>query len=947
MAFNPTGWADYKVVTVANSGAAVTGYQQVLQLLSVDVAFALWRSDGHDIRITTADGVTELPYWRRTWDSTNSIGELWFKCDLGAAGNTTFRLYYGNAGASDASSYDSTMQKLDTDGGTALALYHFDEGTGTPVDTTGNTTATLIGAGAWVGSDIGGWGPKQSQNFASGNALDCSGTNKAIKFANLLDTYGSAYSIEFVFKWPASPPVSNPRICMKYNTAGAAYNGIDLYLESSSGKLTFRTVYNTGASDVVHDAKSVTGESGLSTFKSGQVYRVVIQQSSTLGKELWINAALEAKYDAATTLPQNGSVGPFVLGAYDEGTGTSNYSNIQLDEFRVLNRWQTRDEIVCNWTRRKYFSGISTQQGRLTRSGSNPILEGAGGSAWDKDMAQEPVPYTDGTTWDLWYSGINNADPRSPIGLAQRANTSPEGSFTRNGSTPKLGLGNGGVTDSACHAGVFFEAGTWHLFYSDDITATANLRRATTTDKTTFTAVGVAIAHNQETTALGYANPQIVKAGSTYHMMCEGRSADGTKWILQHFTNTSITNDGGWVRSAAGVLNSLEYFEGHSFSHLSPFPVNGKWHGWYHTNTTDLVTPSVIVHAVSADLDYWLPDIGSGPVLDHCKDGLTVGGYQVDQIADAKMIESGGNTYLFYDVSANSAGVYAKICVSTYDGTVQQFVEGDNPRVSSVGNAGAQVITPSLHTNGHAFYAPTIIASNGISASLHTNVQSFFTPALTASTGLVASLYTGAQSFFAPTVSIAGGPQQLTANRIDNASVFYSPLLAPGAVSLAPSAYSNTQTFYNLTLTTSKTLANTLFANSSALYEPIVSLGSGPQVVSPSLFSNTQSFFTQVVTPGAVSLFPVLLTSSHAFYPAAVSSGSVSGSLSDADVARIAAAVLAALNATTGARTVGQHLQIQTAVLAGNETGAGTTHVTFTDGTAVVEADVPLPGAIG
>ncbi len=61
----------------------------------------------------------------------------------------------------------------------------------------------------------------------------------------------------------------------------------------------------------------------------------------------------------------------------------------------------------------------------------------------------------------------------------------------------------------------------------------------------------------------------------------------------------------------------------------------------------------------------------------------------------------------------------------------------------------------------------------------------------------------------------------------------------------------------------------------------------------------------------------------------------------------IATAVLAALNATTGTRTVGQHLQIQTAVLAGNETGAGTTHVTFTDGTAVVEADVPLPGAIG
>lgn len=71
----------------------------------------------------------------------------------------------------------------------------------------------------------------------------------------------------------------------------------------------------------------------------------------------------------------------------------------------------------------------------------------------------------------------------------------------------------------------------------------------------------------------------------------------------------------------------------------------------------------------------------------------------------------------------------------------------------------------------------------------------------------------------------------------------------------------------------------------------------------------------------------------------------VGGSGPSAD--SIAAAVLAALNATTGTRSFGEHLQIQTAVLAGTETGAGTTHVTFTDGTATVEADVPLPGEVG
>lgn len=61
----------------------------------------------------------------------------------------------------------------------------------------------------------------------------------------------------------------------------------------------------------------------------------------------------------------------------------------------------------------------------------------------------------------------------------------------------------------------------------------------------------------------------------------------------------------------------------------------------------------------------------------------------------------------------------------------------------------------------------------------------------------------------------------------------------------------------------------------------------------------------------------------------------------------IASAVIAALNATTGARTLGQHLQIQTAVLAGEESGAGTGHIAFTDGSVIVEADVPLPGVVG
>ena len=123
-------------------------------------------------------------------------------------------------------------------------------------------------------------------------------------------------------------------------------------------------------------------------------------------------------------------------------------------------------------------------------------------------------------------------------------------------------------------------------------------------------------------------------------------------------------------------------------------------------------------------------------------------------------------------------------------------------------------------------------------------------------------------------------------------------------------------------------------------------VGSVPVTISCALGSATASGLPATLTQSA-TISAALGTATASGYVASISTGSFTGSISDTDIARIAAAVLAALNATTGTRTVGQHLQIQTAVLAGNETGAGTTHVTFTDGTAVVEADVPLPGAIG
>lgn len=671
MSFDPTGWTGYKLIGVANTGAAVTNFQQVLQLTSVDVDFSLWQADGDDIRITTGDGATELPHWKRVWDATNEIGELWFKADsLGAAGSTTFRLYYGNSGASSVSSFDNVFQKLDDDGATALCLYHLDESSGSPVDETGNTTCTLVGSPSRVGSDIGGWGPLPTQNFSTGNALVLNGSSQYATISSVLDTMPSEYSIEFVFVWLTAPTTSDKRLLTKYLPDPYWY-GIDLFYSGTTKKLVFRTNSSSG---MYADLSTITGVGILFNFLDNTPYRILIQQSTTHGKEIWINGALEGKDATQTVVPDSGAYEPLTLGAYNDGGTVQQHAHCQIDEVRVLPRWQTRNEIVANSQRRKWFSGVSSQADRLTRSSGNPLLVGAGGTAWDKDMAQEPVVVDESGTKSILYCGYKSG-AYAGIGLATASTL--DGTYTKDASNPVLR----GVSSHAGHAGIWKEGSTYHLFYADTIAATANLRRSTSTDLETWSGDTVAIANNANAAIISWANPHIVKVGSTYHMLVEGRNAAGTKWVICHATNTAIDNDGGWTFSANVPLPSLEYFPGKSYSHLCPVLVGNKWHGWYHSNTTGALLPSVIVHAVSADLEHWLPDIAGGIVLDHCKDGATVGGQQVDQIADPTMLESGGNTYLFYDVSGNASGTTAKISVATYTGALAAFVV-DNPSAS-------------------------------------------------------------------------------------------------------------------------------------------------------------------------------------------------------------------------------------------------------------------------
>ncbi len=104
-----------------------------------------------------------------------------------------------------------------------------------------------------------------------------------------------------------------------------------------------------------------------------------------------------------------------------------------------------------------------------------------------------------------------------------------------------------------------------------------------------------------------------------------------------------------------------------------------------------------------------------------------------------------------------------------------------------------------------------------------------------------------------------------------------------GAVSVAPSLFTNDQLFYGPAITTAITVAPTLATNTQTFYAPTVTPGA--VVVSPAYFENAQTFYAAelyrqglayvrdgyvvtgyVAEHGAVDLQPSLLTNAQQFY---------------------------------------------------------------------------------
>lgn len=142
------GWYNgswlYRVkVTVQSSqvSANETDFPVYVDLSDLPAAFHTHvKSDGGDIRVTKADGTTEVPRELVFYDSTGDTGELHFKGDINASSDTDFYIYYGNSGASDYA-IDATYGAQNVWNSNFLAVYHLQEAVNTDTDGYKDSTA--------------------------------------------------------------------------------------------------------------------------------------------------------------------------------------------------------------------------------------------------------------------------------------------------------------------------------------------------------------------------------------------------------------------------------------------------------------------------------------------------------------------------------------------------------------------------------------------------------------------------------------------------------------------------------------------------------------------------------------------------------------------------------------------------------------------------------------
>lgn len=310
------------------------------------------------------------------------------------------------------------------------------------------------------------------------------------------------------------------------------------------------------------------------------------------------------------------------------------------------------------------------EQGRWVRNGGNPVLTDPGSTG---ASAQEMSPFYVGpgdwrANYRLGWSAGPGTSPVCSVGYA----TSPDGIvWTRYGSNPVLGQGGSSVAYSVVQPNTYLFGSTYWCFFNNANDQSKHV--ATSTDLIHWTPGTVTITYPSGMSMWG--NVFVWKEGATWYGLFEC-AAPSTYWRTHLYTSSDGLT---WTILNGGVqLSSLQIASGSAYG--APWmpnggaKIDGRYQLWYHASpvgaTSNGNLPTDCYHASSTDRINWT-QVTPNPILTHLG-GST---FEKEQIADVKVIEAAGASFMFYS-GVDDTGGHASIGLAQFAGTLAQIVAG-------------------------------------------------------------------------------------------------------------------------------------------------------------------------------------------------------------------------------------------------------------------------------
>lgn len=313
------------------------------------------QSDGDDIRVTTSDGVTEVPIEVVSITtsgepacSSNCTGELHFKApSLDPSSPNDFYIYFGNSGASGYGVSDTYgRNNVWTNG--FVYVNHMESTTG--ADSVGN-----------AGSSTAGGSPSTSTGKLSGNAIDFNGSTDYLEHGDFAELDGMS---DLVFSaWMNSDSFASSTQLLSQSSSSNSDRNIWIGVSASNGLFSYASADGGGSND---GQLREGGTTSISTSSWQHVYSD-INLTSESGK-MYVNNVSQSfvsKQEDGSGFPDStrNSAENFRVAGRNDGL---NDFDGDLDEVRLASTARSTDWISAEYTNQNTPSSFYTVSHRET-----------------------------------------------------------------------------------------------------------------------------------------------------------------------------------------------------------------------------------------------------------------------------------------------------------------------------------------------------------------------------------------------------------------------------------------------------------------------------------------------------------------------------------------------------------------------------------------------------